>query len=493
MELTEILKLGESETVEFKKSIGEWKEIIETLSAFANTRGGILLLGIDDKNKVCGVSVGKGTLEDLTNKIVNNTEPKIYPEVGIQTFNRKNIIYLKVEANPYDVVLAFGKPYKRVGKNTIRMSKDEYKRRILEIHKKELYFDGQICSEASLSNIDEIKIKEFIRRAKNRRKLDIDETLSLEDTLKKLKLIKKEGVTNACILLFGKNPQDFFIQAGVKCIRFRGTEITADMLDFKDVEGDLFEQLEETEKFIFRNIGLKAWLEDRKLERQEKWEYPPKAIREALVNAIVHRDYRSSGKVQVRIYDDRIEFWNPGRLPSGWTPDTLKQEHTSEPFNPLIFRMFFWAGDVEEVGSGTNKIINWCKEWGLPEPEFGIRGTSIFVRIRKDILTEEYLREIGLNERQIKAVMYVKKEGKITNKEYQRIANVKERTSTADINDLVNKQVFQKVGTTGRGTYYVLNPAIKAQKTQERRNKGAIGQERDNNLAKKGNKESNNA
>jgi len=102
-------------------------------------------------------------------------------------------------------------------------------------------------------------------------------------------------------LLFGKNPQDFFIQAGVKCIRFKRTDITADMLDFKDIEGDLFEQLEETENFIFRNISLRAWLEDRKIERQEKWEYPPKAIREALVNAIVHRDYRSSGKVQVRI------------------------------------------------------------------------------------------------------------------------------------------------------------------------------------------------
>lgn len=171
------------------------------------------------------------------------------------------------------------------------------------------------------------------------------------------------------------------------------------------------------------------------------------------MNAIVHRDYRSSGKAQVRIYDDMIEFWNPGRLPECWTPDTLKQEHTSEPFNPLLFKMFFWVGEVEEVGSGTNKIISWCKEWGLPEPEFGISGTSIYVRIRKDILTENYLKELGLNQRQIKAVMYVKKEGKITNKEYQRITSIKERLSTIELNTLVEKKVFQKFGTTGRGTY----------------------------------------
>jgi ATP-dependent DNA helicase RecG len=469
-----LIKSGESETVEFKKSTSEWKEMIETLSAFANTKGGIVLVGVDKNGKVCGVNIGKSTLEDITNKITTNTEPKLYPEINVKTLQKKKVIVIKVESYPYDVVFAFGKPFKRVGKNTVRMSKDEHKRKILEIHKRELYFDGQICPEASLSDIDERKVKEFVRKAQNKRKLDIDETLSLEEILRKLKLMKGKELTNACILLFGKNPQDFFIQAGVKCIRFKGTDITADMLDFKDAEGDLFEQLEETENFIFRNIGLRAWLEDRKLERQEKWEYPPKAIREALVNAIVHRDYRSRGKVQVRIYDDRIEFWNPGRLPSGWTPETLKKEHTSEPFNPLIFKMFFWIGEVEEVGSGTNKIIKWCKEWGLPEPEFGISGTSIFVRIRKDVLTEEYLKKLELNERQIKAVMYVKEKGKITNKEYQEFCKVSKRTATNDLDKLVQKNVFEKIGTRGKGTFYIIKGAII----------GQIGQEKGNNWAK---------
>lgn len=454
--IAKIIKSGESETVEFKKSTGEWKEIIETLSAFANTKGGIILVGIDKKKKICGVSVGKGTVEDLTNKILNNTEPKIYPEIGIQTLNKKKIIYIKIEAYPYDVVLSFGKPFKRVGKNTVRMSKDEYKKRVLEIHKRELYFDGQICAEAGLSDIDEKKVKEFVRKARERRKLDIDETLPMKEILRKLKLMKGEDLTNACILLFGKNPQYFFIQASVKCIRFKGTDVTADMLDFKDIEGDLFQQIEEVEKFIFRNIGLRAWLEDRKLERQEKWEYPPKAIREALVNAIVHRDYRSAGKVQVRIYDDRIEFWNPGKLPEGWTIETLKQEHTSEPFNPLIFKMFSWVKEVEEIGSGTNKIINQCKEWGLPEPEFGISATSIFVRIRKDILTEDYLKQLGLNERQIKAVMYVKEKGKITNKKYQEITGISRQMATIDLKQLVEKGILVKTGKAGAGIAYQL-------------------------------------
>jgi ATP-dependent DNA helicase RecG len=480
MSLTNFFKSGESETVEFKKSTGEWKEIVETISAFANTKGGVILVGVNKDGKACGVSVGEGTIEDLTNKIITNIEPKVYPEIAVNYIKEKKIISIKVEMYPSDVVLAFGKPFKRVGKNTVRMSNDEFKKKILEIHKKELYFDGQICDEIDISEIDTEKIKIFLKKAKESRKLDIDTSLSEREILKKFKLIKDDKLTNAAVLLFTKKPQDIFIQSGVKCIRFKGTDVTADMLDFKDIEGDLFSQVEEVEKFIFNHIALKAWLEEGKLERQERWEYPPKAIREALVNAIVHRDYRLSGKVQVRIYDDRIEFWNPGRLPEGWTPNTLKEEHTSEPFNPLLFKIFFWVGLVEEVGSGTNKIINWCKEWRLPEAEIGISGTSIFVRFRKDIFTEEYLKKLGLNTRQVRAVLYTKASGKITNKEYQNLYKVSKRTATNDLDTLVQKNVFEKIGTKGKGTFYIIKRAII----------GQIGQEKGNNWAK--NKEGNN-
>ncbi len=131
MKIKELIEIGESETVEFKKSTGEWKEIVETISAFANTKGGVILVGVDKKKEVCGVSIGKGTIEDLTNKILNNTEPKIYPEIGIQSLDKKNIIYMKVETYPYDVVLAFGKPYKRVGRNTVRMNNDEVRKHFI--------------------------------------------------------------------------------------------------------------------------------------------------------------------------------------------------------------------------------------------------------------------------------------------------------------------------------------------------------------------------
>ena len=134
----------------------------------------------------------------------------------------------------------------------------------------------------------------------------------------------------------------------------------------------------------------------------------------------------------------------------------IKKEHTSEPSNPLIARMFFLVGLVEEVGTGTNKIISWCKEWGLPEPEFEYIGNGVVLRFRKDIYTEEYLRNIGLNERQIKAVMYVKEKKRITNRDYQKLNACSRNTATNELRELVQKEIIKESGKKGAGASYVI-------------------------------------
>jgi ATP-dependent DNA helicase RecG len=446
---------AESEILEWKSSLSQLNRIIETISAFSNTKGGTIIIGVDGTGKILGISIGKDTIEQLTNKIISNTEPKIYPDISVRKFKEKDLIVIKVDKYPYDIVLAFGRPYKRVGKSTIKMSKDEYKRNILDTHKRELYFDGQICPEATIKDIDENKIKKFIDKARRERKLHLHDLLSVKEILIRLKLMKNETLTNAAILLFARNPQDFFIQSGIKAIRFKGTDVTGEMLDFKDVESDLISEVEGIENFIYQNISLKAWIEDGKIERQEKWEYPPKVIRETLVNAIIHRDYRSTAKVQIRIFDDRIEFWNPGRLPEGWTINTLKQQHFSEPFNPLLARMFFWIRYIEEIGTGTNKIIEWSKEWGLPEPEFKISGSSLFVTLRKSMLTEEYLIKLGLGERENRIVKLLLKQEKITSGEIQEIYSVTRDTANRYLRRLINLNIIERKGR-GRFVYYVL-------------------------------------
>jgi len=455
VDLKDLIHKGESDTVEFKKSVSEWKEIVETISAFSNTKGGVIIVGVGDNGRIYGINIGKNTIEDLTNKILTNTDPKIYPEITVSSIEDKKVIVIKIEKFPYDVVFAFGKPFERVGRSTVRMSKDEYKKRILEIHKKEIYFDGQILDEATIADIDEDNLRVFIKKAKEKRGLGIEETESVSSILRKLKLMKGDSLTNAALLLFGKNPQQYFPQASIKCIRFKGIDVTGDMFDFKEMESNLLTQVEEVERFIFNNISLRAWIEDGKIERQEKWEYPPKALREAVVNAIVHRNYRVPSKIQIRIFDNRIEFWNPGRLPEGWTVETLKKDHISKPFNPLLARIFFWVGYVEEVGTGTNKIIRWCKEWGLPEPKFETRENNIVVIFRKSKLTDEYLDSLDLSEREKEIIRFLKDKKKITSSEVQKRYNVSRDTANRWLNKLLSLDLIERKGK-GKAIYYVL-------------------------------------
>ncbi len=455
-DILKLVKIGETETIELKSSLSRPEEIVETVSGFSNTKGGKILIGVSNTGRILGVKIGKDTVERLTNKIVQNTDPKVQPEISIQEIDKKKIIVIDVKESVDKLLLSFGRPYKRVGKSTVKMSKDEYERLILEKHKEKLRFDNQICEGASLENIDEKKVRWFLKKARTERGLDINENLLIEEILMRLKLTQDKKLTNAAILLFGK-PQDFFPQSEVKCIRFKGTDVTGKMVDLKPIEGSVIDQVIEAEKFIYDHISMAAWIESGKIERQEKWEYPPKAIREALVNAIAHRDYWSVSKVQVRIFDDRMEFWNPGRLPEGWSVKTLKERHESIPKNPLIARHFFWIKYVEEVGTGTNKMVKWCTEWGLPEPDFEYTGTSLVVTFRKSRLTEEYLESLGLNDRQMKVIKFLKEHKRITSKKYADLFGVTDRTARNDLKELVDKDVVIQKGESKRTTYYELS------------------------------------
>jgi ATP-dependent DNA helicase RecG len=338
--LTKIIGNSESLNAEWKPSLSQINEIIETTSAFSNAEGGRIFIGISTSGRLLGVQVGKDTIENLANQISQHTDPKVHPRIITKAINNKHIIIIDIRESHDKLTLAFGRPYIRVGKSTMKMSKDEYERLILDKNKERIRFDNQICKGATLKDINRNLIKEFIIKGKSERGLDLSEKMSVQETLMRLKLLKGKKPTNAAILLFGV-PHDFYPQCEMKCVRFKGLDVTEDMLDLKPITGSVIHQVQDAEKFIFNHIALSAWIESGKLERQEKWEYPPNAIREALANAIAHRDYWSTAKAQVRIFDDRIEFWNPGRLPQGWTAETLTKKHESQPPNPLRVNAFF--------------------------------------------------------------------------------------------------------------------------------------------------------
>jgi len=201
------------------------------------------------------------------------------------------------------------------------------------------------------------------------------------------------------------------------------------------------------------------------IEREDIWDYPIPALREAILNALIHRDYFDIANfIVIKVYDDHIWFSNPGGLPEGITVEQLKRPHQSCLRNPLIAKVFYLAGYIEQYGSGTVRMVEWMKEAGLPEPEYKEEMGGFSVYFYKDIYTEENLRKMGLNDRQIKAVMYVKEKGRIANKEYQAKFLVSKPTATRDLTELVDKEIFELKGKGKRDIHYTLSKPKMSQK-----------------------------
>ena len=201
-------------------------------------------------------------------------------------------------------------------------------------------------------------------------------------------------------------------------------------------------------KFLNKKISFEG------LQRIEKGEYPVVAIREMLLNAMIHRTYMGA-KIQMRVYDNKLSIWNEGVLPEGLDEESLKVHHVSKPRNPLIADVCFKAGYIDSWGSGTLKIISSCREAGLPEPKIKEFNGGIIVTLYKDHLSEEQLKQLGLSKRQIKAVFYVKKKGKITNKEYQELNGVSKPTASRDLKELTDSfELFKAEGGLGAGRFY---------------------------------------
>lgn len=221
-----------------------------------------------------------------------------------------------------------------------------------------------------------------------------------------------------------------------------------------EIHGNLFEQIEKTTELLFTKY-IKALISYEGLNRVETYEYPKEAIREALLNAIAHKDYSGGVPIQISVYNDKLMIWNEGQLPENWTVQNLLEKHASRPYNPDIANALFRSGYIESWGRGTIKIINECKKAGIPEPVFTYDSSDISVEFRKDIYHEKHLQSLNLNERQVKAVLYVKEKGRITNKEYQNINNTSDRSASRDLENLISIGVLKRIGDKKGASYEI--------------------------------------
>src|SRR3989344_3879214 len=446
------IDMKESQILEFKKSLSEINEIIETISAFANTKGGKIIVGVEENKdgsikKVVGVVINGREIENITNEIKQNTDPIVYPSVVIEEIDGKEILTIEIKESSLKPVFSKGKAYLRVGKCNVKLSAQ--KMREIMTEKKDSFTD-LACEEAKLTDIDEQKVRWVLKKDKSERSFDINPEISLKEALNRLKLIKNGKFTNAGILLFGKTPQHFLSQSEIRCARFKGIE-PLEFIDMKVLDGNIIDQRERALKFVQEHITLHAKIVG--AERVEKWEYPLEAVREAITNAICHRDYQLTSNIQVRIFDDRIEIWGCGSLPKELTLEDLKKKHDSIPRNPSIAKNFFLIKFIEQWGTGTNRIIKECLHRGLPEPLFEIFSGNVVVTLRKFRLNEENIK--SLNERQKKAIDFIQQNGKISSKEYCEINSVVKDTANRDIQELLAKGLLTKEGN-GKKVKYIL-------------------------------------
>lgn len=253
-------------------------------------------------------------------------------------------------------------------------------------------------------------------------------------------------------MLFHPDPEKFITGVYIKIGYF---ENEADLIFQDEVHGNLFEQIEKTLDLLFTKYIRAIVSYENGINRIETYEYPREAIREALLNAIAHKDYSGLTPIQIRVYKDKIMIWNEGTLPEDWTINNLLKEHSSRPFNPDIANAFFRSGYIESWGRGISKMTELCVAKGLPKPSYLVEGSDFWVIFRKDIYYTEHLQSLGLNDRQVKAVLLAKEKGKITNSDYQALNNISKRTATTELTELANKfKVLTKTGTSGASIYY---------------------------------------
>ena len=451
--LSELVKKGESEEVEFKKSTAQLDRALKSVCSFLNHKGGRVYFGIT-KGKIGGQEVSEQTLKSVSQKIRQRIKPEISLEIKVLEIEDKKIIEVKIKEGDNKPYYLDGIAYKRVGTENVVVPPEELERIILEKGKR--YFDSEICEEASLEDIDEKKVRLFVNKAKTERNLKIDEKLPVSELLERLELAKNGELTNAAVLLFAKNPQKFFLQAETRCARFKGIKPVKPFIDMKVFGGDIFDQVDKSLNFVLDHISMAVWLVSGQAAREEKYEYPPDAVREAIINALCHRDYSLPSNMQIRVFDDRIEIWGCGPLPEPLTPEDLKKKHRSIPRNPLIAKCFFLIKFIEQWGTGTNDMIAACINWGLPEPEFELVTGDLVVTIRKDIYTEDYLKTLGLNERQKKAIEYLKINKTLTSKKYAELFSITDRMARNDLRGLINKKIIERKGVSDKTTYYIL-------------------------------------
>ncbi len=439
--------MKESEFLELKKSTSELKEgIISIVSILNKHQKGELYFGIKNNGGVVGQTVTEKTIRDISKSISDHIEPKIFPKIKEVVLEGKRCVHIDFSGEnvPY---YAFGRAYIRVGDEDKKLSSQELERLILKKNKI-CWEDG--ISERTIEEINEEILKSFIERANTVKRINFKFT-NVKPILNKLELLKGNKLLKAAEVLFcDKNPLE--VQAAV----FAGIDKLT-FLDIKQFKGNIFDVLEQSESYIKEHINWRAELKER--VRKEIPEIPIRAITEALVNSLCHRDYSNRKGNEVAIFKDRVEIYNPGLFPEGFDPkDFFTGTERSILRNPLIANTLYLSKDIERWGSGIKRIHDACKEENVKVEFKKLKSGFLVIFHRRKKGPKRVLKEVlkELTENQKKIIQEIEKNPKVTSEELAKIVGISARKIRDNIKKLKKEGLVRRVGGRKEGHWEVM-------------------------------------
>lgn len=431
------------------------ERLAETLVAFANADGGIVLLGVRPGGQVLA-GVQSEEVEGALRLALTACRPPIPSEWEQVESSEGTVIAIHVPRSTELHSLADGRVLIRVGHENRPLSGDAI--RHLAATKSSADFEAEVVAGTSAADLDGDLIQEYVNRRVERQRRPI--TDSPETLLQEIGSLDPQGLpTVSGLLLFGKKPQRYLPQAGLLFIRFSGTEPRGPegLPGYgrrEELTGPLPHLIERAWQIIWSEMRVEGVVRD--LVREERTEYPPFPVREALVNSVAHRDYRLNGRrIEVRMFDDRLEVISPGGLPGFMTLDNLVEEHYSR--NPRLVDGLFQWGLIEALGLGVDRMIEDMVQAGHPPPAFHATSYAFSVTLKNVLERHPIPRwEHNMSERQMRALAYLQEYGRITNRDYRELCpDVSPETLRLDLVDLSHRGILLKIGSK-RGTYYIL-------------------------------------
>ncbi len=373
---------GEDSFTEFKRNADQRSDFASEMVAFANMEGGQIFVGVEDDGTIWGVADPKMTEEAIANIARNNCIPPLSPTIALVSDNDEHTVIVvdlprRIEA-PHENNR--GQCYIRVG-STKRLCTPQERARLLQSASL-IHYDEIPIGQTSIRDLDMAAFGEYYQRIYERPLVESD--VPLPAMLQNMRFLVDNLRGTPCLslagcLLFGKDPQQYIYHAYISAVRWAGTEAGETIIDSQDIRGRLPQQIEQAEAFILRNTRLSSVIDG--LQQTDRREYPRPVLREAIVNAVTHRDYSLDGaQILLYIFDDRIEIRSPGVLPNSVTLDNIRT-HYSKPRNEAIARVLLNLGFANRLGSGIPRMIRLMREHTGREPEFAVTDAQFVVRL----------------------------------------------------------------------------------------------------------------